>query len=68
MIAKELINKLKSHKGPIYLDVNNHNDGFWFQGVRSDLVYQLTHKFKPDEETGFEMDEDGYFGKDYQAA
>ncbi len=67
MIAKELIARLKAHKGPVFLDVNNHNDGFWFQAVKSDLIVQLSAKFGANEESGFVLDANGYFGKDYDA-
>lgn len=73
MIRKTLLAKLRAHKGPIYLDVNNHNDGFWLQGVKSDLIEQMTLRFQADnQETGFDLDTEqtpgiAFFGKDYSA-
>lgn len=64
MITKNLLKMLNDQKGPIYVEVQNFNDIFWIQAVKSDLIVQLNAKFGPDEETGFELDKNGYFGKD----
>jgi hypothetical protein len=68
MTSKDLLAALRKHTGPIYLDVNNSNDCFWLQGVKSDLIEQMSSKFPdPAQETGFEIDAEGYFSKDYSA-
>ena len=64
MIRKDLIKQLTACRGPVLVEVQNFNDTFWIQAVKSDLIVQLNAKFGPDEETGFELDKNGYFGKD----
>ena len=64
MIRKDLIKQLTAYRGPVLVEVQNFNDIFWIQAVKSDLIVQLNGKFGPDEETGFELDKNGYFGKD----
>jgi hypothetical protein len=65
MIKKDLIKLLTAYRGPVLVEVQNFNDMFWIQAVKSDLIVQLNAKFEPDEETGFELDKNGYFGKDF---
>ena len=65
MIRKDLIKQLTAYRGPVLVEVQNFNDIFWIQAVKSDLIVQLNAKFKPNEETGFELDKNGYFGKDF---
>ena len=65
MIKKDLIKLLTAYRGPVLVEVQNFNDMFWIQAVKSDLVVQLNGKFEPNEETGFELDKNGYFGKDF---
>lgn len=65
MIAKKLINQLRKSKGPIHVEVINFHDTFWVQAVKSDLIKMIQEKFQDFEETGFELDEQGRFGKDY---
>ena len=68
MIAKNLIAKIRSTKGPIYVETFNFNDAFWVQAVKSDLIAMIQEKFALDAETGFEVDDQGYLGKDYTTA
>ena len=67
MIKKDLIKQLTAYRGPVLVEVQNFNDTFWIQAVKSDLIVQLNDKFGPDEETGFELDKNGYFGKDFDS-
>lgn len=65
MIAKELIKKIKNDRsGYVMIHVSNFNDSFFVQGVKHDLLRMLKN-FKPDQETGFILDDNGYFSKDY---
>jgi hypothetical protein len=64
MIASRLISLIKSRRGPIYVEVNNFNDTFYVQIVKSDLLLQIA-KFAHDEETGFELGASGVLGKDW---
>lgn len=65
MIAKNLIAKIRKTKGPVYIETFNFNDAFWVQAVKSDLITMIQDNFKLEEETGFEIDDHGYLGKDY---
>ena len=66
MIQKDLIKKIKNDRnGYIYVEVTNFNDSFWVQAVKSDLINMLKNTFDPEFETGFVLDDMGYFGKDY---
>ena len=65
MIQKDLIKKFTAYRGPVLVEVQNFNDIFWIQAVKSDLIVQLKAKFESNEETGFELDKNGYFGKDF---
>ena len=67
MIQKDLIKQLTAYRGPVLVEVQNFNDIFWIQAVKSDLIVQLNAKFGPDEETGFDLDKNGYFGKDFDS-
>lgn len=66
VIAKDLLKKLNDRKGPVYVEIDNFNDGYWIQVVKQDLIANIK-KFKLDEETGFELDVNGYFSKDFQS-
>jgi len=66
MIASKLIQTIKAHRGPIFVEVCNFNDCFWIQVVKSDLLAQLS-PFEADAETGFELNADGCLGKDYSS-
>lgn len=65
MIQKDLIKQLTAYRGPILVEVQNFNDIFWMQAVKSDLIVQLKGKFGSEDETGFDLDKNGYFGKDF---
>ena len=65
MIAKNLISQIRKAKGPIYIETYNFNDTFWVQAVKSDLIKMIQDSFDSDFETGFELDKNGYFSKDY---
>ena len=67
MIQKDLIKKLQAHRGQVLVEIQNFNDSFWIQAVKSDLIVQIKAKFNANDETGFVLDENGYFGKDYSA-
>lgn len=67
MIAKELINKIRKTKGPIYIETHNFNDVFYVQAVKSDLITMITESFDAEFETGFDVDDNGYLGKDFSA-
>ena len=66
MIASQLIKLIKAHRGSISVEVNNFNDTFWIQAVKSDLLLQLG-KFQADQETGFTLWRDILI-KDHDAA
>ena len=66
MIQKDLIKKLQAHRGQVLVEIQNFNDSFWIQAVKSDLITQLKAKFNYNDETGFELDDNGYLGKDFQ--
>lgn len=66
MIQKDLIKKLQAHRGQVLVEIQNFNDSFWIQAVKSDLIHQLKAKFNANDETGFELDDNGYLGKDFQ--
>lgn len=68
MIQKDLIKKLTDYRGQVLVEVTNFDDSFWVQAVKSDLIHVLKTKFTFGEETGFVLDENGYFGKDYSSA
>ena len=69
MIAKDLIKKIRDNRaGYVMIEVQNFNDVFYVQGVKSSLIDTIKNRFESDEETGFEIDDDGYFGKDFDAA
>ena len=67
MIAKNLINEVRKFKGPIFAATANFNDMFHVQVVKSDLIDMISKSFGADFETGFTLDKDGYFGKDFDA-
>ena len=66
MIQKDLIKKLQAHRGQVLVEIQNFNDSFWIQAVKSDLIHQIKVKFNANDETGFELDDNGYLGKDFQ--
>ena len=66
MIQKDLIKKLQAHRGQVLVEIQNFNDSFWIQAVKSDLITQLKAKFNYNDETGFELDDNGYLGKDFK--
>jgi hypothetical protein len=66
MIQKDLIKQLTAYRGPVLVETHNLNDVFWIQAVKSDLILQIKTRFGPDDETGFELDKNGYFGKDLE--
>lgn len=65
MIAKDLLKKISSHKGALMVEIQNFNDVFWVQTVKGDLYRSIKNSFQLDEETGFELDDEGFFGKDF---
>ena len=67
MILKDLIKQLTAYRGPVLVEVQNFNDIFWMQAVKSDLIVQLKAKFDCNDETGFELDKNGYLGKDFDS-
>lgn len=67
MIAHQLIKTIKAHRGPIIVEVNNFNDTFYIQAVKADVLLQFG-KFEADEETGFELNDEGFLTKDYAQA
>ena len=67
MIAKNLISQIRKAKGPIFIETSNFNDMFWVQAVKSDLIKMIGESFGTDSETGFILDKDGYFSKDFDA-
>lgn len=68
MIASKLIIEVRKFKGPIYMEAQNFNDCFWVQVVKTDLLAMIKGNFDTDFETGFVLDDMGYFGKDYSCA
>lgn len=70
MIAKDLLKKLKAHRGDLFVECMNFNDVFWIKASRHDVTQTIATRFKPTEETGFILETSqlaGYFGKDYQS-
>jgi hypothetical protein len=67
MIQKDLIKQLTAYRGQVFIEVQNFNDTFWMQAVKSDLIVQLKAKFGSNDETGFVLDKNGYFGKDFDS-
>jgi hypothetical protein len=67
MIAKNLISQIRKAKGPIFIETSNFNDMFWVQAVKSDLIKMIGESFETDSETGFILDKNGYFSKDFDA-
>ena len=65
MIAKKLIAEVRKFKGPIFVEIQNFNDIFWIKANKADLINMIKGSFDPDFETGFELDAQGYFGKDF---
>ena len=65
MIAKQMIAEVRKFKGPIFAEVQNFNDIFWIKANKSDLIDMIKNSFDSDFETGFELDAQGYFGKDF---
>ena len=68
MIAKNLFSKIRKTKGPILVAFTNFDDVFYVQANKKDLLVQLSARFKSDEETGFDLDDNGFLDKDYTAA
>lgn len=68
MIAKQLFKKIKDHKGPISAAISNSKGVFYIQVSKKDLLVQLSAKFWLTDETGFELDHNGYLDKDYDVA
>jgi hypothetical protein len=64
MKTKVLLKKLAAHKGPVLVSVNNFNDSFYIQVVKSDFITQISAAFSLDAECGFRIDENGYIDKD----
>ena len=67
MITKDLIAKIRKFKGPVYVETHNFNDVFYVQAVKGDLINMITEAFSADTETGFEIDNNGYLGKDFDS-
>lgn len=65
MIAKKLINEVRKFRGPIYVEIQNFNDVFWIKANKADLLTMIKDSFDANFETGFELDAQGYFGKDF---
>jgi hypothetical protein len=65
MIAENLFAKIRKTKGPICAAFTNFDDAFYVQVSKKDLLVQLSARFKLTEETGFELDDNGYLDKDY---
>lgn len=65
MIQKDLIKKLQAYRGPVMVQIHNFNDVFWVQAVKSDLIHMIKTSFDLNDETGFELDDNGAFGKDF---
>ena len=62
MKAQQLIKQIKARTGPVMVGVINGDDMIYVQAVKADLIVQLS-RFADDEETGFELDADGYLGR-----
>jgi len=67
MIAKNLFDKISKKKGPILIAFSNFDDVFYVQASKKDLLVQMKARFNADDETGFELDENGFLDKDYLA-
>ena len=67
MIAHQLIKTIKAHRGPIIVEISNFNDNFYIQAVKADVLLQFGI-FEADEETGFEMNDEGFLTKDLTQA
>ena len=65
MIAKDLLKKISAHKGALMVEIQNFDDVFWVQAVKGDIYRSIKEAFKPDQETGFELDDEGFLGKDF---
>lgn len=65
MIQKDLIKKLQAYRGQVMVEIHNFNDVVWVQAVKSDLIHMLKMSFHANQETGFELDDNGTFGKDF---
>ena len=65
VIAKNLFAKIRKSKGPIMVAFVNFDDVFYVQASKKDLLLQLSQRFKADEETGFDLDDQGFLDKDY---
>lgn len=65
MIAKDLLKAFHARRGPVYVEVMNFHDVYWVQVVKQDLISTIDNKFQPDEDTGFYLDERGFFSKDH---
>jgi hypothetical protein len=64
MIAKDLMKRIAAEKGPLFVEISNFNDTHWVKVVKRDLI-DMVRQFNPDQETGYELDSRGFFGKDY---
>ena len=65
MIAKDLLKKISAHKGALMVEIANFDDVFWVQAVKGDIYRSIKEAFDPDQETGFELDDEGFLGKDF---
>jgi len=65
VIAKNLFAKIRKSKGSIIVAFTNFDDVFYVQASKKDLLLQLSQRFKADEETGFDLDDQGFLDKDY---
>ena len=66
MITKNLISQIRKAKGPVFIEISNFDDVFWVQAVKSDLIKMIGESFEADLETGFVLDKNGYFSKDFE--
>ena len=64
MIAKQLLKKIRAHRGPIIVEIQNFHDVFFVQAVKADILLQFA-KFRDDDETGFDLGSEGYLFKVY---
>lgn len=68
MIAKDLMKRIAADKGPLFVEISNFNTHcvytHWVKVVKRDLI-DMVRQFNPDQETGYELDSRGFFGKDY---
>ena len=64
MIAKQLLKKIRAHRGPIIVEIHNFNDVFYVQAVKADILLQFA-KFRDDDDTGFDLGSEGYLFKAY---